>query len=177
MSDMRFTKIARTAALAALLLALAAAAPDAFAQAQIPSDQDGLLNGEGMGMAAYAEANGYPGPKHVLDLAEKLGLNAKQKSDIKEIYDDMLSRARATGKLIVKVEKELNEQFVTGSPKEENITDDTESIGKMRGSLRAIHLGAHVRTKALLTAKQVELYVKLRQEQKSGAGHDKPKGH
>jgi hypothetical protein len=28
-----------------------------------------LLNGEGMGMAKAAELNGYPGPKHVLTLA------------------------------------------------------------------------------------------------------------
>ena len=158
-----------------LLSALAAVALAATAAAQptVPPDKDGLLNGEGMGMAAYAEMNGYPGPKHVLDLADKLGLSAKQKSDIREIYDDMLSRARATGKMVVRVEGELNDQFVHGGVKEENTTEDSETIGRLRGSLRAIHLGAHIRTKALLTTKQIETYMKLRAEQraKDGAKH------
>src|SRR5687767_11125254 len=35
-------------------------------------DVDGLLAGSGMGYAKAAELNGYPGPMHVLELAEKL---------------------------------------------------------------------------------------------------------
>jgi hypothetical protein len=36
------------------------------------SDEDivGLLKGDGMGFAKAAELNGYPGPKHVLDLGD-----------------------------------------------------------------------------------------------------------
>ena len=41
----------------------------AIAAAQIPADRDVLLSGEGAGQGAAAELNGYPGPKHVLDLA------------------------------------------------------------------------------------------------------------
>lgn len=158
------TRLSGPAGLAVLaLLAIMAASP---AAAQVPADRDGLLNGEGMGMASYAETNGFPGPKHVLDLAAKLGLTAKQKIEVQEIYDDMLSRARTLGKMIVKVEEELHYQFNSGMLKRETIEEDAESIGKMRGSLRGVHLGAHVRTKAVLTDKQVELYVKLRKEQK-----------
>lgn len=149
-------------ALAALTLIGAAAAP-----AQVPTDRDGLLNGEGMGMAAYAESNGFPGPKHVLDLGAKLGLTAKQKAEVQEIYEDMFTRARSLGKMIVKVEEELNYQFTSGMLKQESVEEDAQSIGKMRGSLRGIHLAAHVKTKAVLTAKQVDLYVTLRKEQKA----------
>jgi len=154
-----------TALLAVGLLAALALLASATAAAQVPTDKDGLLAGEGMGMAAYAEANGFPGPKHVLDLAAKLGLTAKQKVEVQEIYDDMHSRARSLGKMIVKVEEELNYQFTSGMLKQESVEEDAESIGKMRGTLRGIHLGAHVRTKAVLTPKQVELYVSLRKEQ------------
>lgn len=147
-------------------LAVLALLASATAMAQVPPDRDGLLNGEGMGMASYAESNGWPGPKHVLDLAAKLELTAKQKAEVKEIYDDMLSRARTLGKMIVKVEGELNYQFNSGMLKQESVEEDAESIGKMRGTLRGIHLGAHVRTKAVLTPKQIELYVALRKEQK-----------
>jgi Spy/CpxP family protein refolding chaperone len=155
-------RAARLFAAAAIALLAAAAAP-----AQVPADRDGLLNAEGMGMAVYAESNGYPGPKHVLDLAAKLGLTAKQKVEVQEIYDDMAARARSLGKMIVKVEEELNYQFASGMLKQESVEEDAESIGKLRGSLRGVHLGAHLKTKAVLTAKQVELYVALRKEQKA----------
>lgn len=157
------------AALLFLTLALTAAAP-----AQIPADRDGLLNGEGMGMAAYAESNGYPGPKHVLDLAAKLELTAKQKHDVREVYDAMLERARAVGKMIVKVEEELHYQFNSGMLRQETVEEDAESIGRMRGTLRGVHLAAHVKTKELLTPKQVELYVALRKAEREKAA--KPAG-
>jgi hypothetical protein len=35
-----------------------------------------------MGLALPAELNGYPGPIHVLELSDKLGLSAEQKSRI-----------------------------------------------------------------------------------------------
>lgn len=37
-----------------------------------------LRAGEGMGLALAAELNGYPGPRHVLDLANQLGLTDEQ---------------------------------------------------------------------------------------------------
>ena len=38
-----------------------------------------LQAGRGMGLALAAELNGYPGPSHVLELADKLGLSADQR--------------------------------------------------------------------------------------------------
>jgi hypothetical protein len=37
---------------------------------------DGYRNGTGIGLAIPAEMNGYPGPRHVLDLADELELTA-----------------------------------------------------------------------------------------------------
>ena len=42
------------------------------------------LDGKGMGFAKAAELNGYPGPAHVLELADKLGLTPAQRSPIEE---------------------------------------------------------------------------------------------
>lgn len=39
---------------------------------------EGYLNGNGMGLSKVAELNHYPGPKHVLELSEKLELAPKQ---------------------------------------------------------------------------------------------------
>jgi hypothetical protein len=39
-----------------------------------------LNAGRGMGLALAAELNGYPGPLHVLELADKLDLSADQRA-------------------------------------------------------------------------------------------------
>ena len=44
----------------------------------------------------------------------------------------------------------------------------------MRGTLRGVHLAAHVKTKETLTKKQVDLYVALRKEQKEKEAHQHP---
>ena len=59
---------------------------DAGAQT-IPADRKGLENGEGMGMAKYAEINGYSEPRHVLELAEELKLTEEQKIATEKIFE------------------------------------------------------------------------------------------
>jgi hypothetical protein len=147
-----------------MMLLLAAACAAGSLAAQVPPDREALLNGDGDGIALPAESNGYPGPKNVLDLADRLGLSAQQKLDIRGIYDDMHARARAIGKMIVKVEEELDYALSAGMVKQESVEDDTESIGKLRGTLRGVLLGAHLKTKEILTKKQLELYAALRKE-------------
>lgn len=133
-------------------------------QVTVPPDREALLNSEGAGMAAYAELNGFPGPKHVLDLEKQLGLTAEQKGKVREIYDDMKVRARNLGKMIVKVEEELNYAFSSGMVGVESVEDDAEQAGKLRGILRGVHLSAHLKTKELLTPDQVKAYMKIRKE-------------
>ena len=48
-----------------------------------------LLNGQGMGFAKAAELNHYPGPKHVLDLADDLNLTKDQISETTVIFNRM----------------------------------------------------------------------------------------
>jgi hypothetical protein len=130
--------------------------------AQIPPDRDGLLNAEGLGQAKYAEMNGYPGPKHVLDLADKLKLTAEQKKSVQVFYDEMSTRAKELGKQIVGIEKELNDAFAQGFVNQKSVGNDAEEIGRLRGRLRAVHLVAHMKTKAVLNESQIALYRKLR---------------
>lgn len=44
-----------------------------------------LKAGRGMGLALAAELNGYPGPSHVLELADKLDLSADQRTSVRGI--------------------------------------------------------------------------------------------
>jgi hypothetical protein len=73
-----------------------------------PEDIESLQTGTGDafgGMAKLAELNGYPGPRHVLDLANELELNNRQKENITTIYDNMKKKAIDLGQEIVNVEK------------------------------------------------------------------------
>jgi hypothetical protein len=40
-----------------------------------------------MGLALAAELNGYPGPIHVLQLSDKLGLTPEQKARVQSLFD------------------------------------------------------------------------------------------
>ncbi len=62
---------------------------------------DQYLAGAGMGLAKTAELNHYPGPKHVLDLADTLELTDVQKSKLKKIVEEMKSTAIHLGREIV----------------------------------------------------------------------------
>ena len=135
-----------------------------ISSAQIPSDKDGLLKAEGMGQGKYAEMNGYPGPKHVLDLGDKLKLTATQRKSVQKFYDEMNTRAKELGKQIIQIEQELNDAYANGLISEKAVQNDCEEIGRLRGKLRAIHLAAHMKTKVVLNETQIALYRKLRSE-------------
>lgn len=137
-------------------------------QAQIPPDRDILLKGEGAGQGSFAELNGYPGPKHVLEHADALKLTSAERAAVKALYEDMLSRARELGKTIIKIEEELNNAFKDKLVVMQSVKNDAEQIGRLRGRLRAVHLGAHLKTKALLSQKQLDTYYRLRKKPGTG---------
>jgi hypothetical protein len=50
-----------------------------------------LKDGNGMGLALAGELNGYPGPRHAIDLAEQLQLSPAQVARLNELYAGMKS--------------------------------------------------------------------------------------
>jgi len=58
-----------------------------------PDTIEGYLTGAGLGFALPAELNGYPGPRHVLDLASDLELTSEQQEQIQSLFDEMESQA------------------------------------------------------------------------------------
>lgn len=157
-------------ALAASLLAvplLAADMPYAGQQARTVkalSDEDiaALRNGEGMGMAKAAELNGYPGPKHVLDFAQQLQLTDLQRHDVQAIFDRMSTAAKPLGGELIAQEQALDRLFAKGDITPDRLAAATAAIGELRGRLRAVHLSAHLETRALLNPDQVARYQQLR---------------
>lgn len=123
---------------------------------------DQLLAGQGMGMALTAELNGYPGPKHVLELASQLQLDDTQARLTEQLYQRMLNEARLLGKQLVEQEQVLESLFTDQQVQADQVTRQLESIGVLRGRLRAVHLNAHIEQTAILTPEQASAYQHLR---------------
>jgi Spy/CpxP family protein refolding chaperone len=125
-------------------------------------DVTGLLAGEGMGFALSAELNGFPGPRHVLDMAEQLSLTDTQVGSTQALFDEMNADSREMGERLVALEGRLDEAFAGRSIDETSLRALTTEIGQLRGSLRATHLGAHLRMIEILNQNQVHSYNMLR---------------
>src|SRR6186997_472252 len=105
------------------LIAALAVAPPSFAQAPYAGQQArpvkalseqqvaDLKAGRGMGLALPAELNGYPGPSHLLELADKLDLSASQRGQIKQLFDSMKAEAVPVGEKLIAQETMLDQQF------------------------------------------------------------------
>jgi Spy/CpxP family protein refolding chaperone len=122
----------------------------------------GLLNGEGMGMARAAELNHYPGPRHVLDLTSQLQLSEVQRNKAQKIYDRMHEEAVQLGRKILHKEEELDHIFKKGEIDSNNLKTLVMEIGRLRGELRLVHLSAHLEMKRVLSREQIEKYDELR---------------
>lgn len=125
-------------------------------------DAQSLREGKGMGLALAAELNEYPGPKHVLELADKLHLTADQRAAVQKSHDRMLATAKSLGAEIVDLEKQLDAAFSGKTIDETRLEELTSAIAERQGRLRYAHLAAHLETRATLTPHQVAMYVKLR---------------
>jgi Spy/CpxP family protein refolding chaperone len=138
-----------------------------------PEEARALEAGEGMGLARVAELNQYPGPRHVLDLAARLGLTAAQQKDAEQVFADMRGDAVRLGRAILDGERTLEQGFRSGSIAEKELNRLTEEVGRLQGQLRAVHLRAHLRMRALLSPQQVAQYQQARgyTSAPDGAGH------
>jgi Spy/CpxP family protein refolding chaperone len=125
------------------------------------------LAGAGMGFGRTGELNGYPGPKHVLELAEQLSVTPEQKAKLEASMKTMRDAAAALGSKIVAKERELDHLFASGSIDRASLASITAEIGRLQGELRAVHLMAHLETKNILTREQVHRYMAAR----GHAGH------
>ncbi len=121
-----------------------------------------LLQGNGMGFAKAAELNQYPGPRHVLDLAEQLGLSGEQIALTNRIFERMRDEAIDLGAQLVELERELDALFSSGEITAPALDALLVKIGETRATLRGVHLHAHLEMKQILSHHQVMQYDKLR---------------
>jgi hypothetical protein len=121
-----------------------------------------LQAGRGMGMAMPAELNGYPGPMHVLELADQLGLSADQRATIRGLFDSMKSEAIPLGERLIAQEAALDRLFAGRTATADNVAAATDEIGATQAKLRNAHLKYHLLTIALLQPGQIQRYGELR---------------
>jgi hypothetical protein len=131
-------------------------------KALAPDELAGYLDGAGMGFALAAELNGYPGPRHVLELADSLGLDADRRAAVQAIFDAMNSEARQLGAAVVAAEATLDSAFAEGRITDADLEDQVLRAGILRGRLRLAHLRAHLAVVALLTPAERQAYARLR---------------
>lgn len=126
------------------------------------ADITAYLSGEGMGFAKAAELNGFPGPKHVLDLQNDLSLSPEQVRQTKQLFADMQQQAIDIGKRIVNKEQELNELFKSKKIDLPQLDTRLKELGTLQATLRLVHLSAHLRQTSILNAEQAKQYAVLR---------------
>lgn len=146
----------------------------------------GLLAGAGAGFARAAELNGYPGPMHVLELADGLALSAEQRAATQSLMTQHKGRARTLGEQVVNAERDLDQLFAQRAADTGAVDAATRRVGLLQAELRAEHLKTHITQTALLNGDQVRLYGALRgytavsapeTKQAPAGGHAQPRSH
>lgn len=144
-----------------LVAAFALAASVAYAQVSSERSAD-YLSGAGMGYAKPAELNHFPGPMHVLELADRLGLSGEQRIKTQELMDQHKSQARAIGAELVQSERALEGLFKKGVVDEAALARAVRETAALEGEYRLSHLETHRRMRSLLTEEQIKRYDSLR---------------
>jgi Spy/CpxP family protein refolding chaperone len=138
----------------------------------------GYLSGSGMGFAKAAELHHYPGPRHVLDLAEPLQLSGEQRQKTQHIFEEMRTEAVHLGTQLVARERSLDTLFAGGTISEAQVEQLVTEIATIQGQLRAVHLRAHLAQRAILTPDQLHRYDMLRGYNAFRHDHSDPhRGH
>lgn len=99
-----------------------------------------LNAGRGMGLALAAELNGYPGPSHVLELADKLELSSDQRTQVQGLFASMKAEAQPIGKELIAQETELDRLFASRAITPDTLRASTAAIAVTQGELRETHL-------------------------------------
>lgn len=117
-----------------------------------------LEAGRGWGLALAAELNGYPGPAHVLDLADGLALSATHRAEVADIFSEMQAEAVKAGNALIAAERALDRAFEEATIDADLLKVLVRNAAKARGNLRFVHLSRHLQTIRVLNAGQIERY-------------------
>ncbi len=114
--------------------------------------------GLGFGMAFTADRNGYPGPTHVIELGDQLGLTADQRARVQALREAMFSESRPASAELLQAEDRLAALFESRQATAENLGAAVERVEGLRARVRLIHLRYHLKTRETLTEQQLAAY-------------------
>lgn len=132
------------------------------------ADVDAILSGQGWGLALPAELGGYPGPLHVLELADALELSDAQRAEVQAVYDAMKVEAQTAGRAYVEAEAMLSHMFKAGHASPQRLKMMLGQSADALAELRAVHLRAHLEVTPILSDAQKEIFAR---ERGYGGGH------
>lgn len=115
-----------------------------------------------MSMALPAELNGYPGPLHVLDLADGLALTPEQRERTQELLGRMRTTAISAGESLIAREAELDRLFASRRASPEALSAALAQVADAQAKVRGAHLQAHLEQVRILSPEQVAQYNRLR---------------
>lgn len=115
-----------------------------------------------MGFAKPAELNGYPGPMHVLELADKLGLSTPQREATQQLMQRHKAEVRDLGKQFVEAETEMEQRFATRTVNDDALAQSLRKSADLQRRIRESHLSTHLKQTAPLTPEQIGAYAQLR---------------
>jgi len=112
-------------------------------------------------MAFAADRNGYPGPRHILELKAQLGLTADQEAKVTELMHAMLAESRPKGARLLEAERRLERLYADGVADEASVRAAVAEVERARSELRLAHLLIHLRARDLLSREQRDAYHKI----------------
>lgn len=121
-----------------------------------------VRDGRGFGMAFTADQTGYPGPLHVLELKERLGLSPEQEARTRALLRMMFSESRPKGAALLEAAARLRKLFADGAADEAAVRAVAAEFEHARREVRLVHLLTHLQTRDLLTEAQRKTYHEAR---------------
>jgi hypothetical protein len=120
------------------------------------------LEGKGMGLAKAAELNHYPGPAHVLALANEFGLTPDQRARTETLFKTMEIEAVSLGKQLIDRERHLDDMLASKTMTKGKLQQSLAAIASLQGRIRQVHLQTHLVQAETLDAEQIRRYDELR---------------
>ena len=113
-----------------------------------------MRDGRGFGLAFAADQHGYPGPMHVLELKDRLGLTPEQETRVRALMQGMFAESRPKSARLLDAEARLRALFAGGGADEAAVRAATVEVERARSEVRLVHLLAHLKTREILTDAQ-----------------------
>lgn len=136
-----------------------------------------LRRGAGWGLALPAELNGVPGPAHLLEMKDGIGLTPVQIKALEALFAEMQAEAREAGDRFIAAEAAIEAAFREGNLTPDRLRALIDTSAEARAELRFIHLRRHLETLPLLTDEQIARYNGLRGYDAGDPCENVPEGH